>query len=302
VSYRVRSCIGCGDSDLEFRPAIVAPFVADRAFRRPATVCRLAKCRACGLGFFEDRFDDGEAARLYASYRDEAYYQARHHWEGWYTRAFNASLGGAAEMTGRRALYRDTIARCTGDAAIDTVLDYGGDRGQLMVGGPGRAHYVYDISGVQPEPGVVSIADSAGLAGEVFDLVLLCEVLEHVSDPARIVGDAAAHVRPGGLLYVTVPNREFPLTDIPQADWYAAYLRVILQSRLLTIAVDFWSTVIKVKLRRVPPLGFVKMHEHINFFDPTALARMLRLVGLNVLVCESFDGGRGLVALCRASA
>ncbi len=302
MSYRVNRCIGCDRPELEFRAAVVAPFVAARVFGRRATVCRVARCRGCGLGFFEDRFDDDEAARLYADYRSEDYYRLRHYWEPWYTRAFNAGLGGEAEMDGRREVYHRILDRHAPAAVVDTVLDYGGDRGQLMTGGPGREHYVFDISGVEPEPGVIPIDGAAALGDRTFDLVLLCEVLEHVPDPVRTLADVTAHVRPGGLLYVTVPNREFPPADIPTGVWYTAWLRLVLRHRWTTLAVDFWSTGVRVKFGRVPPLGFVKLHEHINFFAPAALDVLLRRAGLDLLACEPYGDGRGLVALCRRPA
>ncbi len=42
---------------------------------------------------------------------------------------------------------------------------------------------------------------------ERFDVVLLLEVVEHVDDPAGLVGRAARHVAPGGLLYVSTIDR-----------------------------------------------------------------------------------------------
>lgn len=303
MSYPASRCIGCGDASLEFRTAVVAPFVAARVFQRPATICRVVRCRGCGLSFFEDRFDEQEAASLYADYRSEAYYLARHHWEPWYSRAFNAGLGDDAKMAVRREVYRGVVARHALDAVVDTVLDYGGDRGQLMVGGPGRSHYVFDISNAEPEPGVIRISGGQeSLLGRAFDLVLLCEVLEHLADPMQTIVGVAGHLRPGGLLYVTVPNREISAADIPAGRWYAAYLQLILRNRWTMIAVDFWSTGVRVKFGRVPPLGFVKMHEHVNFFDPSSLGVMLRQAGLEILTCEPYGDGHGLVALCRRPA
>ena len=42
---------------------------------------------------------------------------------------------------------------------------------------------------------------------ERFDVVLLLEVVEHVDDPAGLVGRAARHVAPGGLLFVSTIDR-----------------------------------------------------------------------------------------------
>lgn len=39
-----------------------------------------------------------------------------------------------------------------------------------------------------------------------FDLALLLDVLEHVTDPAAFLREAAARVRPGGTLLLSVPN------------------------------------------------------------------------------------------------
>jgi 2-polyprenyl-6-hydroxyphenyl methylase/3-demethylubiquinone-9 3-methyltransferase len=44
-------------------------------------------------------------------------------------------------------------------------------------------------------------------AGESFDVLLLLEVVEHVDDVPAFVGDAAAHLAPGGLLLASTINR-----------------------------------------------------------------------------------------------
>jgi 2-polyprenyl-3-methyl-5-hydroxy-6-metoxy-1,4-benzoquinol methylase len=42
--------------------------------------------------------------------------------------------------------------------------------------------------------------------GERFDLVLLSFILEHVSDPVEVIRSSARFVKPGGTLFVMVPN------------------------------------------------------------------------------------------------
>lgn len=196
----------------------------------------------------------------------------------------------------RRQIYRDTIEGQTRSKDIHSVLDYGGDRGQLMVGGHGREFSVFDISGVESEVGINAVT-SDDLLGRTFDLVLLCEVLEHVSDPKRVLHEAANLVKPGGFLYVTVPNQEFPMSDIPAGGWYRRYLRLLLKSRIAILAFDFWSTGFRTKFRRIPALAFVKMHEHVNFFNKESLMDMVNNAGLRVLTCQISMNSRGLVAL-----
>lgn len=299
MTYRASRCLACGHADLQFRAAIVAPFIAARVFQSRSSVCRLAGCKRCGFAFFEDRFDDTEMTALYAGYRDSDYVKTRHYWEPWYSAKFNSECGGEREMVERRRVYADTIQECAPGEIIDTVLDYGGDRGQMMLGGPGRKHHVFDISGVEAEPGVVRIMGKSSLGVATFDLVLLCEVLEHVSDPMQVLRDVQQHVRLGGLLYVTVPNREFSSRDIPAGPLYSAYLRLILKNRWATMLADFWSTGFRILFRRIPPFGFAKLHEHVSFFNSASLTELLRRAELTILSCRPYQRGRGLVALCR---
>jgi SAM-dependent methyltransferase len=252
--------------------------------------------------FFEERYEPQEASALYANYRSSEYFNVRHQFEPWYSRSLNDGLGGEADLAARRGKYRELVSEFNSDQVVESVLDYGGDRGQLLVGGPGTSHYVFDISGVATEPGVISIRDAEALAKQRFDLVTLCEVLEHVSAPQDTLAEVLRLVKPGGLLFITVPNREFPIADIPTGSWYRSYLKTILKSRLATLLVDFWSTGWKVKFKRIPPLGFAKMHEHINFFDVSSLQTALKTLGLDVLACQTFGEDRCLAALCRAPA
>ena len=50
-------------------------------------------------------------------------------------------------------------------------------------------------------------AEALAQAGEIFDVVLAMEVVEHVTDVGLFVGLAAAMVKPGGLFFVATLNR-----------------------------------------------------------------------------------------------
>ncbi|HEY6259028.1 MAG TPA: bifunctional 2-polyprenyl-6-hydroxyphenol methylase/3-demethylubiquinol 3-O-methyltransferase UbiG [Xanthobacteraceae bacterium] len=50
-------------------------------------------------------------------------------------------------------------------------------------------------------------AESLADAGEIFDLVLAMEVVEHVADVSLFIDRAAAMVKPGGLMFVATFNR-----------------------------------------------------------------------------------------------
>jgi hypothetical protein len=302
LAYEATACPGCGSPDLDVRAAMMAPFIANYVFDAKPEVCSLCACRDCGLKFYATRYEDGEIRRLYEGYRERDYFAARNRVEPWYTQKFNDDIGGESGMTPRRAVYQATLAAQQDAASIGTVLDYAGDRGQMMQGGPGREHFVFDISGVDPVDGVTGIADQKSLEGRTFDLVLLCGVVEHFSEPLRQLEDAAKYVAPGGLLYVEVPDEQFSIERIPAARWYRNYLRFIARARLSLLAVDFWSTAVRVKFGFIPPLGFAKQHEHLNYFDTPSMARLAAKAGLEVLQCFKAPSSVAIVALCRKAA
>lgn len=56
---------------------------------------------------------------------------------------------------------------------------------------------------------ITSAADMAGFAA-AQDLVTCSDVIEHVNDPAAAIRNLAAMLRPGGLVYLEIPNRRYP--------------------------------------------------------------------------------------------
>lgn len=300
MTYEATSCPCCGRSDLETRAALIAPFIARYLHDQPPSRCQLSLCRSCDAMFFNKRFTPDEVAKLYHDYRGSAYFAARHNWEPWYTRAFNDRIGGDKEIEIRKSIYRRAVAPWL-SGAVETVLDYAGDSGQLMPGGPGRRHLVHDISGVEPVDGV-ELMDEEMLCGQEFDLVLLCHVIEHFSEPLQETGGVVQYVKRGGLLYVEAPFERFPITDIPNNTLYQSYINVLTKSDVLTILMDFWSTAIRVKFHRIPPLGFAKLHEHLNYFNEGSLRRLLEHAGLEVLACSVADEMEVVTAVCRRPA
>jgi 2-polyprenyl-3-methyl-5-hydroxy-6-metoxy-1,4-benzoquinol methylase len=48
--------------------------------------------------------------------------------------------------------------------------------------------------------------DVAELRGEKFDVVILAEVLEHMTEPSTLLADSVKHLSEGGIVIITVPN------------------------------------------------------------------------------------------------
>ncbi len=114
---------------------------------------------------------------------------------------------------------------------------------------------------------------------------MLAHILEHVSAPTALLSRLRRLVAPNGLIFVAVPDQRFPLSDLLAG----RYQDIVRRFRLLTILLALYSTAVRVKLRRIPPLGFAKMHEHVNLFSPATLGRCLELAGFRVLECPGSD-------------
>ncbi len=95
-------------------------------------------------------------------------------------------------------------------------------------------------------------ASSARLG--TFDAIHLCNVLEHVPNPAQLLALAGRMLRPGGRLLVVVPNDYNPLQDALRKSGHAPW----------------WIA---------PP-------HHLNYFDPPSLRRVLEREGFGVLASE----------------
>lgn len=294
--YRVDACQCCGGRALDAYPAGVAPFIVDYVLGGQAESSQLLECRSCAFRGYATRFTDDEAARLYRDYRGERYFRVRHRHEPWYTRAFNDALGKAGGVEARQAEIAGWIADLCPTAT--SVLDYGGDRGQFLPAKPGLERFVYDISGVTPVAGV-----SAFTGERTFDAIVISQVLEHVSDVGKILDHARSLAAPGAALIVEVPYEHFDLRWLPKSHLYQAYVDRVLGTPLVKTALDFYSAAFRLKLGVIPPLGFPRMHEHINYFCDRALRAALGTRGFEVVSCEATttSSGRVWLALGRAA-
>ena len=185
---------------------MVAPFLAEWALTSPPPPVSLVECRACGHRTYDRVWDGGELARIYGRYRSEAYFEARHRHEPWYTRAVHDGLGGDAATVAHRQGYLARILGRRVPMPVASVLDFGGDRGQFIPPEVASDRFVHELSDAAPVAGVTRLATEADIAAHgPFPLVLACHVLEHQPDPAITLADLRRWVAPGGWLLVEVP-------------------------------------------------------------------------------------------------
>lgn len=88
------------------------------------------------------------------------------------------------------------------------VLDLGGHKTQK------RGRFDLSLFGLRvtclnltsaKQPDVLGDAAALPFAADVFDAVVCAELLEHVYDPRRVIGEVARVLRPGGRVLITVP-------------------------------------------------------------------------------------------------
>lgn len=168
-----------------------ALFVAARSGRR------VARCRGCGLVFYDPQPSPAQTAALYG---------------GWYFEEKYPDAGAADEL----GLARRRLARIERQVPVGSLLDVGCGRGRFLAAALERG---WKAAGLDLSPAAVRLARAAGAAvfeGELtgprppglgpVDVLTLWDVLEHLTDPVAALLAAPAWLKPGGLLLVQTQN------------------------------------------------------------------------------------------------
>lgn len=282
--YTVEACPCCLSKRWNEKSAIVAPFLASFAVGQPPFLCKLLECSDCSFRFFNVRLTPEEVERLYSEYRGERYFAERHRWEFWYSRRVNSGISGdPKEIAARMAALEKLALPLVDREKIGTVLDYGGDRGQFIPHSLGTEKYVFELSDAVPVEGVTRIGSHEELEGRQFDFVMVLCVLEHCSDPASVLAQLRSTLHSGSYLCVTVPYERYGTGFAGSGSLYRSYLRALLRFPALLVGADFYSTAARVKLGYIPPLGLIKCHEHLNFFNQKSIAALLERTGFEIV-------------------
>jgi len=214
---------------------------------------------------------------LYRNYRSEEYWRMRHASEPWYTEKFNVDLASDKSYEIRRAKLAPILRKHIGNRKINRILDYGGDRGDLVVGLFEDAEaFVYDISGIPAAVGVTATSDPVACKA---DLIINSNVLEHVGFPRIVMSEIFKAAPNGELVFLEVPS-EFPFS-------LTRIARRIAQAGIMSLT--------RPALARhvLRPATFYMMHEHINYFTEESLTALMRTSGGSVIASGSyFSSGR----------
>jgi hypothetical protein len=270
--YKISACPVCGYYKKESYPAVVSKFVKYRlqeavVWEKP----RIVKCKECGLIYFDARYTPRNVAVLYTDYRTPSYVMDRAKFEKGYTKALNASFDSWEAVLYRRALILDFLVSAEYLNSVRRVCDYGGDRGQFIPVSF-EARYVDDASQKTPVKGVKHWTQHRNLV----DLVMLCHVLEHLSDPLETLQKIRTdYLISNGYVYI-----EVPLDGV-------FYLKT--KNRGLNFIRDILVK-IPIALRVLSYVfGIFKVHEHLNYFNDRSLLYLLDVSGFDILRMKELD-------------
>lgn len=286
---QVIQCVICAGAIRRLKRALVAPFLARRIWNRTPFCVDLVQCQSCGFKFYNPRLEDSELGVFYKGYHSADYQQMRCASEPWYTEKFNADLLSDRFYGYHRDALKPVIQQLIGDRKTQRILDYGGDRGDLVANLiEGAETFVYDISGVEAVEGVVAVTDPASCKP---DLIINSNVLEHVGFPGQMMNEMFKIAPKGSLVFLEVPL-ESPFGT----------KRIV--RRLAQIAV---AAVTRPALARhvARPASLYMMHEHINFFSEQSLQALMSHCGGTVIASGSFPifspGGEATMIWCLGS-
>lgn len=163
-------------------------------------------CRVCGLVFLNPVMTGDAYGRFY----DGVYRPL--------VSAYHGRLIDAGSIIGEQEEYaRDVAAwieRTGGGRPVTRILDIGGSTGVVaheLVRATGASATVID-----PAPPEIERAKAMGLdtvtgfvetwdaAGQTFDLVLLCQTIDHLLDPRAVLERVRDLLTPGGLFFVDI--------------------------------------------------------------------------------------------------
>jgi len=188
----------------------------------------MTECEACGGLHLDPRPTNAAISRAYATYYTHAAPEAENAVLNQASRAARVARGYLSARYGLPGQdgYPSCIARLAWP--LRQQLDYymrhlPGVPGRVLDIGCGNGGFLrraqacgWQVEGVEPDPLAAQVARHGqdypvhssikGAAGKTFDVVTLSHVVEHLHEPRTLLRDAVALLRPGGMLWIAVPN------------------------------------------------------------------------------------------------
>jgi 2-polyprenyl-3-methyl-5-hydroxy-6-metoxy-1,4-benzoquinol methylase len=216
------------------------------------------------------RFDDEELGRLYHNYRDKNYSKLRNRYEPGYNsinKIQNLPINYIKNVENFLTPFLKFPIK---------VLDFGGDDGHnTPFNNSQNIIHVYDISNKAVKRGVKNVNKKNML--KKYDLIILSQVIEHVSYPKVIIEEVKSILDKNSILYI-----ELPLEKLLQNIWEGGGRK------------EFLKCLKKKK----------HWHEHINFYSKKSLVKLLgqcglKIIKMNILTVEIYKSAEVIQIACK---
>jgi hypothetical protein len=191
---------------------------------------------------------------IYNWYRGDNYLRIRSKWEPWYTKDFNETHDRKNYIDSRKK-YLELFLKSNLKSNPNTLVDYGGDKGQYIPDLNQAESYVLDVSNNISLPRIQRISKLSEINEP--DLVILSHVLEHVSNPREMLEELLEQTK---VLYIEVPF------GCPQPDKKKASTVKFVITLLSSFNRRLWSSKTQASTGRKSLNRTLVQAEHINFF------------------------------------
>ncbi len=292
LEMKSNSCPICNNQDLIHElKVVVSPWIRRLGIHKKTS--KYFYCQECSLGFFNYRYSPKEMSLIYNLYRGDKYLKNRNKWEPWYTKDFNATHDRPSYINSRKK-YLETFLSDNLKSKPQTLVDYGGDKGQYVPDLGQEISYVLDVSNNDTMPGIRRIANLNEVVNP--DLVILSHVLEHVSNPLSMLENLLEQSK---VLYVEVPF------GCPQPDRQKESNTKFLVTLLSSFNPRLWSGKTQASTGRKSANRTLVQAEHINFFTNETFYAIARYLSASIICVDSSvptpDGMEAKVIQCLIS-
>ncbi len=134
---------------------------------------------------------------------------------------------------------------------IENVLDFGGGLGNnIPTCLESKNLYLYEVGDYEPSNKQIKRVSLSQAQGLNFDLILLNDVLEHISYPLEIIHQIRKIIKPNQFLYISVPQEisETPNQDALPAFWHE-HLNKFNQKSLLQLLLANNFSIVNIEYR-----------------------------------------------------
>ena len=214
---------------------------------------RIAQCRNCGLWFVNPQPTVEELRQFYATYDDGD------QWRNLEER-FNRGVRQAILRMNRSGAVLDV--GCGSGNFLRCMKEKGFSAFGIEPSGSG-SEYARDAHGVDIYRGMIEDYLAAN-RGRSFDVITLLNVLEHLTDPVRILSQLREVLASDGVLAIVVPDARFH-------DLIGRF------RRFAGISDPYW-----IEQRKAFLSGF-KLPDHLCSFQPRTITSLLKRSGFRVV-------------------